>query len=537
MISIKPRLIFVALLLCAMLGACMQGGLLRSGDGGGGGGGSTLTMSDLQQVVNSRATITFAAVDGAANYQVSADGAGYSTISPDPCNAGTCTYTVPNLSTGATHNIDVRAISGNSASAPKSIAIDTTLKVARFVPDGIGKEDFNFGASIVSGDMNGDAYPDLAVTGLYSPATPTTGQVDVFSTGPDFIDANRNISPAKAISGALGSAHGASIATGRVTGGVLGDLLIGQFKGAATEYGSIFIFTAATLDSGSSFNSDTQRDYVIDSDPAPAFAGAEFSKSIAAADMNGDGCDDIITAGPKWIDNPALFDVNKGKVYHFDGCINSNIIAGAGDEIFTGAIAFAMAGNNEWNVGDFNGDGLDEVLYLRQEVAGPPATATLGFVGGGDWGTFDQDADTGAMAFNLGDIDGDGFGDFAVRFETLDAFFNQGGIVLIYKGPAPVVASPAFVIFDDLQPGFGSTVAYGDIDMDGQSEIVIGSASKISIFEGPFFDDGVDSTLPYGCSSGMIMDANADRYLDLVCGDTLYNANGGIAEGSLLVLF
>ncbi len=537
----KFRISALSLLFALSLCACGAGINPIEGSNGSGNGNQnpvTLAAPVVTQVPNSRATLTWPPVDGAENYQSSKDGAGFATITPNPCSQGTCTLTVPGLSTNASHSVEIRAIQGsNNASDATSVTIDTTFKVAPYSPPVPGNEDANFGAIIVTNDINGDGYQDLAVAGRYRSDFPTTGQVDIFFTGPNFIDANRNISVSKFIFGTVGDAHGAALSFGKVTGNAQGDLVIGQYTDA-TDYGKIFVFKASTLNAGTSFDSNTQRDFVIASDPDAAFARAEFGRSLAVTKLNGDGCGDIVTGAPQWVDVIASPFYLEGKVYRIGGCISSDVSATAANEIYTGTVGEAHAGAGVWNVGDINEDGVDDVLYNKTLVNGPPASATLAFVGGADLATFANDGDTGMMAFALGKIDGDNYNDFAVRFETLDAFFNRGGFVYIYRGSASGPVATPLEIFDPLQRGFGTGVAFGDIDADGQGELVIGSQTAVSIYEGPDFEDGVDATLPYGCESVQIMDANADGYLDLVCGDVAYDPDGdGLTDGALLVLF
>ena len=194
------------------------------------------------------------------------------------------------------------------------------------------------------------------------------------------------------------------------------------------------------------------------------FLGADggFGQSLAAVgDVNQDGLNDFMVGGPDSAANGG------GKAYVFAG--------GSGDLLFTFQTneRVLQYGAAVSVAGDLDQDGYIDFLV------GAPITWANGrtrcgsaFVysrfdsdpimrvdGNFDWGEF------GASVASLGDINQDGYSDFAVGAPKEDSFANRSGTVYVYSG----LDASLLYSFKGKQQGneFGDTVSYaGDVDGD-----------------------------------------------------------------------
>ncbi len=206
-------------------------------------------------------------------------------------------------------------------------------------------------------------------------------------------------------------------------------------------------------------------------------SGDRLNSVAFAGDLNGDGLDDIVTyvgfnvPGGPWTNqitvvlgsrNPRPVDLRQ-----------------------PGESGYLIAGvRGAWVVpsaaGDVNGDGFDDLYFSSSDNSGERISSALVVFGDADTADVTvsngqpmragqaagfriditelsgQDGDSGAMAFSVGDVNGDGLNDLAVCADSINGF--AGGLVIVFgRSQTDVVSAPAI-----LQGGPGGLAITGD---------------------------------------------------------------------------
>jgi len=299
------------------------------------------------------------------------------------------------------------------------------------------------------GDMNGDGFGDFVVGagttwhGFYfgGPSSPSSQpQIETWSypVSPNYAGSS-NVFPPN------------SAAAGDMNGDGYDDVVIVD-KESNSRAGRGYVLLGGA-------NPDAVADKSL---PAPPGAYL-FGRSVAGAgDLNGDGYDDVIVGG-----NFHAYIFFGGTV--LDSIPNLTLTEPSPSSVFGSAVAGGI---------DVNGDGYDDVvvadpffnggyedggqIYVYFGGANMNSVVDVVLVGGSTY------AEWGTRLAGLGDLDGDGFGDFIAGTAT-----NR---VLLYHGGPDATAISRQVI-PQQEPGedFGHIAWAGDLNGDGNAEFLVGA--------------------------------------------------------------
>lgn len=225
--------------------------------------------------------------------------------------------------------------------------------------------------------------------------------------------------------------------------------------------------------------------------PGGSQASAEFGRSVASGDFNGDGLRDLAVGSPSWSDGA---EVGAGRVdiyYGTSSGLTQTALFLEGD-LAGQALGQALA------AGDFDGDDVDElaigapgfdvgafpgagrvfildfeagmeITFWDQEVAGVPG--------------FAEDDDHFGYALSSGDFDNDQHEDLAVGIPFEDALLdNSGALTVLYGSTTGLTATGSQLVMqtDVISPEragalFGATLAAGNFDADfGHWDLAVG---------------------------------------------------------------
>lgn len=404
-----------------------------------------------------------------------------------------------------------------------------------------------------AGDVNGDGLADIVV-GSRGAQVDEAGE----GTASIYLGAVNGVRTTPSWSAGLSTNdanYGYSVAAaGDVNGDGFGDVIVGapyHFAGQFQE-GVVFLYL------GSPNGLVTLAQSFIIGGQATGW----FGYSVAGAgDVNGDGYADVIVGQPSYSGPES----NEGRalIYHGSADGLANVPAWTGESNQSGA-------NYGWSVagaGDFNGDGFPDVvigipLYDGGQTDEGRVVAHIGLPTGVHplpaWVVESNQAlaEFGRSVAGAGDVDGDGIGDLLVGAPRFDNGQTNEGRAFVYLGRPFVSPSPTPIWTaesDSLQALFGDSVAAGDFNGDGFSDVLIGapdykpgasSTGRAAVYfggpDGPspavdWFVDSTQGSSKLGSSVASAGDVNGDGYSDLLIGARSWNVTGLVDAGRVFL--
>lgn len=282
-------------------------------------------------------------------------------------------------------------------------------------------------------------------------------------------------------------------------------------------------------------------------------------------DVNGDRFDDLIIGAYG-------YNTNSGRAYLFYGSA-TGLHPTTPDWIVNGEMTESYLGYSVAGAGDVNGDGFDDVLVGSHGYdLTEPAAANVGrvylYLGSGDglaitpaWTFTGSQAvqAVGVRVAGLGDVNADGFDDFAVGSSGWDGGETDEGLVYVFYGSEDGPADTADWTAESNQASsnFGASLSgIGDVNGDGFNDLLVGA----NIYDNGITDEGAafawygsadgfgdpasadwmaesnQSTRGFASFLGSAGDVNDDGYDDVVISSTEYD-NPTFDEGAVFLWY
>ncbi len=265
--------------------------------------------------------------------------------------------------------------------------------------------------------------------------------------------------------------------------------------------------------------------------------GFMYGHAVASAgDYNNDGTPDYVVGDYCWGGNPWCY----GKVYIYSG---SN---GAELHSIEGTGSYQYVGVSVDGVGDYNGDGYDDIIYGGYNLS---SKGQAFIISGNDdsilWtGTGENSSDNyGFVVKRIGDFDNNGTRDFAVSAPRFDGTSKtDNGKVYVYSGSNGSLLSSFEGEASEDQFGY-ALGSKGEVNGDTKDDLLVctyqndGAGSnygEIYVYSGE--DDSLlwskegDSASFFGFTCDFVTDQNSDSRSDVIVGAFQHVGGGGASS-------
>jgi hypothetical protein len=406
----------------------------------------------------------------------------------------------------------------------------------------IGQAEACFGNKVAGlGDVNGDGYPDIAVS-AYNFDAPTNNEGAVFV----YYGSESGIgdTPSITLTGVATTTYlGVGLAgAGDVNGDGYADLIVaahGYDNGEENE-GAIFVYQ------GSAMGLSATPAVTIENN----IAGAMLKIVAGAGDVNGDGYADVVIGSNEYNSQDGIAYVHHGSVAGINPTPAVTLTTAQAGDLFATDVAGA---------GDVNGDGYADVVIGAQNFTNGEVDEGAFFVYHGSAVgisatpvvTVESDLENarlGKAVAGVGDVDGDGYGDLLAGARVYDQPYNDAGAAFLYHGTADGIDAANAVWLSPVSGGqYGYNVARaGDVNADGYADIMVAQdyyhdpvsrAGGVYIYHGG--GDDLQSPAAWtatGGSNGTFFgrvasagDVNGDGFSDVIVGSYGYDDKTGRA--------
>jgi hypothetical protein len=249
------------------------------------------------------------------------------------------------------------------------------------------------------------------------------------------------------------------------------DVVVGapNYDGDFSNAGRVLIYY------GSTGGMDSTPDQLLDGDQADA----HFGNSVALADIDNDGFDDLMVGVPDY-DDAATDD---GRVYVYAGSASGVITTPV--RVLSRGVSGARYGFDVANAGDVNNDGFEDVLVGAPYSGNGSAFGYYGSASGlnptPDWTATGQYAsdEFGWSVASAGDVNNDNYADVIVGAPNYYPNW-RGGNTYVYYGSASGLSSganwtrmtPQYESYRNSRIGANAT-GIGDANNDGYDDILV----------------------------------------------------------------
>ncbi len=387
------------------------------------------------------------------------------------------------------------------------------------------------GTSVATvGDLDADGYSDVAVgvPDFLPPGGP--GRVHVFRGDPDGGFTLGVIMGDPELSRTFGSSVAAS---GDVNGDGFSEILIGDPLGGglnAAQFGSAFLITLnpRPLSFATGWPKDANE------------VGSRAGSSLAILPQHDNGSFPQLVIGSPHLNGRGAFEFHRGRKGGANPVAERGGYAGSNTALGTCVV----------DAGDVNRDGFSDLLVSMPQLptaAGSEAGYVELYVGAPGAQNNGTPALIGDQAFawigtalaGRGDVNGDGYHDYLIASSRWSGPGRAGcgKVWLCYGGAAAPLAPGWSVEGTAVLQGLGAGVAFGDLDADGYSDVVIGSSTpsdaptpangKVEVYYGGpggvaavpgLALKGNPSSPSYGSAVASVGDVNGDGLCDLGVG-------------------
>jgi hypothetical protein len=329
-----------------------------------------------------------------------------------------------------------------------------------------------FGYALANaGDVDFDGYDDLVVGApRFTNGQPNEGAIFIYSgsEGGLFQSGFREMNQAGALFGAALGGPGDFDLDGS------GDVAVGAPRwtnGQAAE-GRAFVYRSilfSGLEATPSFGVESNQ------------AGAHLGHALAWTDVDGDFLSDLAIAAPEWNGVRA----HEGRVTIHRGTEDG--MENAPDWTLTGGRAGARFGRALAMIDDVDGNGFSDLIVGAPGWGVPGRVKGAVFVYLGEenglithpWWAIEGDqveAGVGYAVADVGDIDEDGFSDFAIGAPGARVHLPAEGRIAVYLGADQAAGPTLGGVIAGEQPGgaFGIAISKADPIRDYRTEIAVG---------------------------------------------------------------